>query len=339
VTQTSPGDATTRPPHGSRRGYLVAAVLIVALVAAAITAGVLLADDDDDTGTTVAVTTTLEDVVPTTSTTVAPSPTVAGTRYRDEVFLDVTMEADLQYGSAPGADGAPVTLLLDLYQPKGDTATDRAAIVWVHGGGFKNGDKAEGVPAVMAPMLAKHGYVVVSINYRLLAPDSCSGASGVSPACYDAATKAVHDGLAAVRWLRANAEEYGLDPDDIGIGGESAGAIIATGVGVHADDPGQSGNPGFDSTVDGWFSISGGLPGGLFVDATDAPGYLISGTADVVVPYQWSVDTDTALRAAGVESTLVTLDGAGHVPFAEYGDVMRRDSIAFFYDALDLAAA
>ena len=47
-----------------------------------------------------------------------------------------------------------------------------------------------------------------------------------------------------MRWLRANADRYGIDPDRIGIGGASAGAVLATAVGVAADDPGTSGNPG-----------------------------------------------------------------------------------------------
>ena len=314
--------------------YLVAAVLIVAIAAVAITAGVLIAGDDDN-DTVVAATSSTTAV----TTTVAPSPTVAGTRYRDEVFTDYTLQSDLQYGSAPGSDGAPEALMLDLYEPAGDTAPKRPAIVWVHGGGFKSGDKAGVVPAVMAPFYAELGYVVVSINYRLLAPNGCVGPEGVSAACFEAGKQAVYDALAAVRWLRAHAAEYDIDPDRIGIGGESAGAIVATGVGVHADDPGESGNPGFDSTVDGWFSISGGVPGGLYVDATDAPGLLISGTADNLVPYQWSVDTAKALVAAGVSATLTTLDGAGHVPFVEYGDQMKNESTAFFYKTLDLADA
>jgi acetyl esterase/lipase len=328
--------------------YLLAALVIVALAAIAITVGVLIADDDGGSSTSAGATTSAPagdesqdaatTLAPTTAapTTAAPSPTVAGVRYKDEIFTDVTVERDLQYGSAPGASGTPETLLLDLYRPAGDTATARPALVWVHGGGFKNGDKAQGVSAVMAPLYARLGYVVVSINYRLLAPQSCTGANGVSPECLDAGLEAVHDGLAAVRWVRANATKYGVDPERIVIGGESAGGIVATGVGVHADDPGSSGTPDQPSTVVAFFSISGGAPGGLFVDAGDAPGLLVSGTADDVVPYQWSVDTVKALNDAGVPSSLTTYEGAGHVPFAEHGEEMQAESIDFFYEHLGL---
>jgi acetyl esterase/lipase len=354
VTETPTIDGSTpegspRPHRPSSRAHLIGALAIVALAVIAIVVGVLIASDDDDDGSSTVSGATTEapadadatTVAPTTvaPTTAAPSPTVAGVRYQDEIFTDVTVDRDLPYGSAPGADGAPVALTLDLYRPAGDQASDRPALVWVHGGGFKNGDKAEGVSAVMAPLYARLGYVVVSINYRLLAPESCSGANGVSPACFNAGLEAVHDGQAAVRWLRANASTYGIDPDRIVIGGESAGGIVATGVGVHSDDPGTSGNPGYPSTVVAFFSISGGVPGGLFVDATDSPGLLVSGTADDVVPYQWSVDTTKALNDAGVASSLTTFDGAGHVPFAEYGEQMEQQSIEFFYEHLDLAAA
>jgi acetyl esterase/lipase len=322
---------------------LVAAVVAVVIVASGIAAGSLLSDDDDPatTATGAAPTAVSGSSVPTTviPTTGAPSATVAGTRYRDEIFKALTIERDVQYGSAPGADGAPVALLLDVYQPAGDELVARPALVWVHGGGFRNGDKAAGPAAIMAPLFAKLGYVVVSINYRLLAPESCTGVDGVSPSCFDAAIQGVHDGQAAVRWLRLNAQKHRIDVDRIGIGGESAGAIIATGVGVYADAPGESGNPGFASTVAAWVSISGGVPGGLFVDATDAPGLLISGTADDVVPYQWSLETANALQAAGVANRLTTLPDAGHVPFLDHGAQMQTESIAFLYDHLHLAAA
>jgi acetyl esterase/lipase len=323
-----------------RHHVLLAAVAIVALAAAAIGAGILLGDDDgtpSGTDATSSVVVTLDEAANTTTPTTVP-PTVAGTRYRDEVFREYTLDANLQYGEAPGGDGTLVPLLLDLYRPAGDTETARPAVVWVHGGGFKNGDKAAGPAVIMAPAFAKLGYVVVSINYRLLAPEGCTGVDGITPQCYTAAIEAVHDGQAAVRWLRANATTYGIDPDRIVIGGESAGAIVATGVGVYADQPGVSGNPGYTSTVRAWVSISGGVPAGLFVDASDSPGLLISGTADDVVPYQWSVETANALAAAGVEHRLTTLEGAGHVPFVEYGEKMEQESIEFFYEQLDLAA-
>ena len=71
------------------------------------------------------------------------------------------------------------------------------------------------------------------------------------------------------------------------------------------------------------------------MDGRDAPGLLIAGTADPYIPYQWSVDAETAMRRAGVRAVLVTLEGAGHVP-ADQADRFVREARDFLYDELDL---
>jgi dienelactone hydrolase len=260
-------------------------------------------------------------------------------RYRDQVFSNVTVTRNLQYGSAPDSNGNPVALRLDLYQPAGDTLTKRPAVVWVHGGSFCCGDKTSPEIVDEATTFAKLGYVAVSINYRLLAPQGCSGGSAGSSACVIAALEAKHDAQAAIRWLRANAAAHRIDAGRIGIGGSSAGAVTATLVGLFSEDVGSSGNPGFPSTVGGFQSLSGGLPNALFAGPGDAPGLLIAGTADGVVPYQWSADTAAALTNAGVLNFLLRLNGAGHVPYGQYRDLIVSQSVYFFYAVLDLAHA
>jgi para-nitrobenzyl esterase len=256
-------------------------------------------------------------------------------RYRDAVFTGTVKTSDIQYGEAPDSDGNPVALKLDLYQPMGDTETKRPALVWVHGGSFSGGDKTNVVPVDVASTFTKLGYVVVSINYRLLG----SGCIANPSACTSAALEAQHDAQAAVRWLRANASTYRLDPTRIGIGGESAGAITATLVGLHSDDPGTSGNPGFDSKVRGFVSVSGGLPNGIFADSSDAWGLLFHGTADNIVNPDWSRQTETAMLQAGVPAWIELQDGAGHVPWAQYRSLYLEQSDYFLWFALDLAHA
>ena len=273
----------------------------------------------------------------TTGCTVPRPPGDEPLRYRDQVFDSVAVTTNLQYGSAPAANGNPVALRLDLYQPVGDTRTSRPALVWVHGGGFSGGDKGNIVPVDAANTFAKLGYVVVSINYRLLG-SGCVANPG-QPSCIIAAIEAKHDAQAAIRWLRANAATYGIDSTRIGIGGESAGGITGTLVGLHSEDVGTSGNPGFPSTVGGFVSISGGLPGGVFASPGDAFGLLFHGTADGVVPSSWSNATAGKMLEAGVPAWLQHQQGAGHVPWAQYRTLYLEQSKYFLYLALDLAHA
>jgi predicted esterase len=261
-------------------------------------------------------------------------------RYRDRLFSDIAVERDIEYATAPDLqDQRPVSLALDLYRPATDAVTRRPALIWVHGGGFAKGDKTDKRAVTMATQFAQLGYVAVSINYRLLDGPACSAAKGVSPTCFNAGVEAVHDAQAAVRWLRANAVEYGIDVDRIAIAGESAGAIVATGVGVSSDYPGEGNNPEYPSAVRAWVSISGGLPGGIFVDAADPAGLLFAGTEDKTVPYRWSVETADAMLNAGATAVLEPLEGAGHLPWDEYGERFQQESNAFLYTHLDLAWA
>src|SRR5215208_5258817 len=273
-----------------------------------------------------------------TGCTVARPPGASPLRYRDAIFSTVAVTNNIQYGTAPDSNGTPVPLTLDLYQPPAsDTQAGRPALVWVHGGGFSGGDKSNIVPVDVANTFAKMGYVVVSINYRLLG-SGCVANPGATQ-CTIAALEAQHDAQAAVRWLRANASTYRIDATRIGIGGESAGAITATLVGLHSEDVGSSGNPGPASSVGGFVSVSGGLPGGVFASAGDAPGVLFHGTADNIVPSSWSDQTAAKMLEAGVPAWLQHQQGAGHVPWAQYRSLYLEQTDYFLYLTLDLAHA
>jgi acetyl esterase/lipase len=110
-------------------------------------------------------------------------------------------------------------LQLDVYRPA-QAGAPLPAVVYVHGGGWINGDRAEFAP--MAIRMAERGFVGVTVSYRL-APE----------ARYPAA---IHDVKSAVRWVRAHAAEYGIDPQRIAIAGGSAGGQIASLVGVTSGD-------------------------------------------------------------------------------------------------------
>jgi acetyl esterase/lipase len=201
----------------------------------------------------------------------------------------------------------------------------------MHGGGFADGNKSEGPFIGFPTAFAKLGYVAVSIDYRLLAPKQCIEPLLDSQVCRDAAAAATDDAQTAIRFLRANANLYGIDPERIAIAGESAGAIAATSVGLHADDETDS--------VRAWVSLAGGVDNGEGVDAKDAPGLLIANTGDPWVPFEWSSETAAAMQAAGVPVVLRPLQGVEHVPVSEFGQVMLDESRDFLYEHLDLESA
>ena len=151
-------------------------------------------------------------------------------------------------------------------------------------------------------------------------------------------TDAQHDAQAAVRFLRANAATYGIDPTRIAIKGVSAGAITALHVGFNPEDPGTSGNPEFPSTVRAAVSISGAKKLGT-ADAGDASSLLLHGTDDTVVPYQWAVDTYDEATAAQLTTYLTSFDGSGHAPYSDHGTEMFEQTRNFLYWEMDLPGA
>jgi len=219
---------------------------------------------------------------------------------------------------------------LDLYVP--EKAEGRLPlVVWIHGGAWQAGSK-EGCPAV--PLTAK-GYAVASINYRL-------SQHAIFPA-------QIEDCKAAIRWLRANAAKYHLDPDHIGVWGASAGghlvALLGT-TGGEKDLEGNGGNLDQSSRVQcvvDWFGPSNlatmgkqadkpGTPvarliGGpaqenkekarkasplTYVSKDSAPFLIMHGDKDNIVPPSQSDVLAEALRKVGVEVKLQIVEGNGH---------------------------
>ena len=118
---------------------------------------------------------------------------------------------DLEYAGAGGK-----ALKLDLYLPE---KSDRPLplIVWIHGGAWRAGNKG-GCPALR---FVDRGYAAASIDYRL-------SQEAIFPA-------QIHDCKAAIRWLRAHAKEYQIDPNRIGVWGSSAGGHLVALLGTSGD--------------------------------------------------------------------------------------------------------
>jgi acetyl esterase/lipase len=257
-------------------------------------------------------------------------------RYRDEIFTQVTKTSDVAYGNAVNEQGQNQTLLLDVYQPTGDTVGSRPAIVWVHGGSFRSGSKTSAEIVDEANTFARKGFVNASISYRL----SATGCSASSPTanCVNAIFNAKYDAQAAVRFLRANAATYGIDPDRIAIAGTSAGAITALNVAYSPDDPGTSGNPGPSSAVRAAVSLSGAALG-TTPNAGEPAVLLFHGTADVVVPYAWATSNVDNAKAAGLQAYLTSWEGLGHVPYVQKRSEILDQTTNFLWWAMQLSRA
>jgi acetyl esterase/lipase len=253
-------------------------------------------------------------------------PAGSGARYIDPVFGEVSVLRDVVYGEAPGKDGSPQQLTLDLYRPRGDTEASRPAVIWVHGGGFRTGDKAW--MSLYARAFAQRGYVSASINYRLLNDAEDQAGSNIA-----AVIAAKHDAQAAVRWFRRYAEAFRIDPNRISIGGSSAGAVTSLTVALIGDDVGESGNPGFSSRVCSAVSISGALGASPepLVTEDDANALFFHGTADPRVSYDRARKLETAMRQAGIFTSFTTYEGAGHSIVTDFRDDIIQRTAALLY--------
>ncbi len=244
----------------------------------------------------------------------------------------VILERDVEYGRAGDR-----SLKLDVVRPKqaGEAEKPLPAIVFIHGGGWRGGDKAGGVGQV-ARFVATGNYVGFSIGYRL------SG-EAIWPA-------QIHDCKAAIRWIKANAKKYHVDPDKIGVWGSSAGGHLVAMLGTSGDVKeleGANGTPDQSSRVacvvdfcgPADFLLGGKVEGGkepsaatlllggkiedkqdaarqaspiTYVSKDDPPFLIVHGTVDATVPIAHSERLCEALKKAGCNATLVKIEGGGH---------------------------
>ena len=233
-------------------------------------------------------------------TAISPSHTEAAApvRYADEVFSSVRAKKDLVYGRATTASGAE-KLRLDLYRPAGDTRRNRPALIFVHGGdstvdkGLKRNRR---VPIVFA----RRGFVAATINYR-------SGTSGGTK-------EAQYDTRAAVRWFKANAARYGVNPKWIVVMGSSAGAINVLNVAFNPEDPGNSGHPGYSSTVAAAVAISGTDTEPQNIGSNEAPIAMVHAVDDATIPIAAARETCSHTQAMGNVCEFFQYPQGGHPP-------------------------
>jgi acetyl esterase/lipase len=265
-----------------------------------------------------------------------------------EAWPEITPSfADLTYAEKSPAEK------LDLYLPVGRGAPARL-VIWIHGGAFRVGDKRSmprqdfgpapkprglngpyqiQVPNVAA--LVARGYAVASLNYRL-------GNWFVR-----AALPAIQDSKAAVRFLRANAAKYNLNPNQFAVWGNSVGGYMTAMLGVTGDqstlfDDPTLGNAGVSSAVQAcvvWFGAEDRLPPKLRVDTYAAsakvlPTFrIVNGSADPVISARQAQRLHRTLTKTGARATLTILRGAGHEDPAFMANEMEP-TFAFLDEAL-----
>lgn len=222
--------------------------------------------------------------------------------------------------------------VLDIYTPE-FAKGPYPLIIHVHGGSWAIGSKDAG-PAYFLD----EGYALAEVEYRL------SDEAGF-PA-------QIEDVKAAIRWLRANAGAYNLDPGRFGAIGESAGGHLAALAGTSGNSAEFGGEAEVQAVADLFgpidFNSVAGIPEGerygdytsaaakliggeigenpeivaqasplTYIDANDPPFLIIHGTDDDTVPYNESLGLYLALQKANVNATLITVDGGGHGGFDE----------------------
>jgi acetyl esterase/lipase len=236
---------------------------------------------------------------------------------------------------------------MDLFVPKHRTRTPTPAVLWIHGGGWERGDKNGNSGA---QLLADEGFVTASLFYRL---------SGDSPFPAD-----IEDCKCAIRFLRANAAKYGIDPDRIGVAGASAGAHLAELVATADQSAGLEGDGGWQNVsskvqaASAYYGVSDFTVGAMqfqhhtglvvlklfrgtekdkpelyrkasplfYVSKDDPPLLLVHGEKDDLVPFDQSVRMAEAYRRVALSVEFIAVRNAGH-DFEQVGDAPVAPSV------------
>jgi acetyl esterase/lipase len=260
----------------------------------------------------------------------------------------VSVQQDVPYGSAGGHP-----LLLDIYQPGESSLHPFPAVILIHGGGWTSFDKS--TMRAMGMFLARSGFVAFSVDYRLM-----QGTTNLWPAQLD-------DVQRAVRWVRANAAKYRVDPDHIGAFGHSAGAQLAALIGM--EDTRDNSDPAlakYSSRVQAVVDVSGPTDftathdpeGAAFLAAffggdyaghskvwqdaspafhiskDDSPFLIVHGTQDQQVPIAQAQELADKLKQAGVPVKLVTVNDVHTFRTPEARKLLAAETLIFFMQYL-----
>jgi hypothetical protein len=316
-------------------------------------------------------------------------------RYKEEIFSKINITKDIKYGKAVGywnsnpynnepyievitksisntlKDPDSLDLKLDIYRPVNDPSDKRPLVLLIHGGAFYIGTKQCPTMILLATTLAKRGYTVASIDYRL-------GFKLRGSDIERSGFRAIQDAHAALRFLSRYSQVYGIDTTQVYIGGTSAGAIASLNLAFmdnderpesvqskkKSEDLGKiesSGNNlrnGF--TLRGVANMWGAVTDINIIDKDEViPVLSIHGTADDIVPYDYDYPFQDAplinrmlmdkmygskavhdrLNTLGIKNKLISFEGLKHEPQTDKFNNMNNlmDTISnnvtkFFYE-------
>ena len=248
---------------------------------------------------------------------------------------------DVEFGTGGGR-----TLRMHIVRPTNPVQRPMPVIVFIHGGWWRRGDRASGIPSLVP--LAEQGYFCASLEYRL-----------TDEAQWPAQ---IQDCKCGIRYLRAHADQWGIDPNRIGAWGRSAGGHLVAMLGSTSTASELEGTGGWAEQPSGvqavcdWFGMtdltllghdqpdshSARLVGGpvqdnidaaksasplTYVSPDSAPHLIMHGSEDAQVPLEQSELLHSALQAAGAVSTLRIFEGLGH---EDLGEEAIADVHAFF---------
>jgi Esterase/lipase len=248
---------------------------------------------------------------------------------------------------------------LDAYLPPDTFARPVPAVLLIHGGGWRLGDKADARERNIGNTLASHGYAIFSINYLLNVgqKDPATGKLVLSRLAWP---QNLHDCKSALRWIRAHADRYGVDPERVAVMGGSAGGHLSMLLGATArheeinrhglhteqsnavscilnfygdyDIRGRRVSPFAGATPEETAANEKAASPVVHFDRDLPPMFITHGTADTTIPVERSRLLAEHLRAAGNTYVYVEIAGAPHSYHLEPKELDLRPIVLAFLE-------
>ena len=251
-------------------------------------------------------------------------PCLAQTLYLDEQF-NYQQNSGIVFVTKPTASAAAtIDLQLELFSPTGNNLpVQKPALILIHGGGFTGGNRFSSRLIELCKDMAKRGWVCVSIDYRLMGDQPIldpmitdtqwwSSLPIMTEQEFTKATAiaaATEDSLAAYQWLIANAEDLGIDPTKIAIGGSSAGAATSLLVGYFLDDLQLLNKGDISAVIDMWGSLQVETS---YIQNDDPALFITHGSNDATVPVTKAYELSDRAASIQLPHQMYIINNASH---------------------------